>query len=177
MSSREPPTFADLLRLASEETVDSFSRALEVPVLITTASLIGRLKVGPAAKDTGLIELPGAQEEDPKRKHALLAKVFLVTKRLTEDPTRVSVGRTGENDLPLDDPSVSKRHAYIEIANGGYFVEDAGSRNGTYVNGSRLQPSSRQEIKDEDAVTFGRLAFQYFTPAVLYEALRFSTGK
>lgn len=52
-------------------------------------------------------------------------------------PTRV--GRGAENGMRLDgDEFVSSRHATIEPRDDGLWVEDAGSTNGTYVNGSRV---------------------------------------
>jgi hypothetical protein len=52
-------------------------------------------------------------------------------------PTRV--GRGAENGMRLDgDEFVSSRHATIEPRDDGLWVEDAGSTNGTFVNGSRV---------------------------------------
>ena len=53
--------------------------------------------------------------------------------------TRVSVGRTKENGLAIDDQSVSKVHASMVLnAAGSLVVADTGSTNGTFVNGSRI---------------------------------------
>jgi ABC transport system ATP-binding/permease protein len=48
------------------------------------------------------------------------------------------VGRTPDNDLPIDHPLVSRRHARIERAGALWSVTDLGSTNGTYVNGLRV---------------------------------------
>lgn len=48
----------------------------------------------------------------------------------------VSVGRSRDNDVVIPDHSVSRRHAFLKReANGGFMVVDAGSSNGTSVNG------------------------------------------
>ena len=50
----------------------------------------------------------------------------------------VSVGRTREADVQLDDTRVSRRHASVEPAPGALLVRDGGSRHGTFVNGDAV---------------------------------------
>lgn len=69
---------------------------------------------------------------------------------------RLSVGRTKENDLMIDDVSVSKYHASLLMnAEGKYFVADTGSTNGTFVNGQRISYGKAVRIRENDAVRFG----------------------
>jgi diguanylate cyclase (GGDEF)-like protein len=51
----------------------------------------------------------------------------------------IVVGRGTGVDLRIDDTSLSRQHCRIRLTNGSYFVEDLGSRNGTMVNGLRIQ--------------------------------------
>ncbi|HLH78057.1 MAG TPA: FHA domain-containing protein [Candidatus Binataceae bacterium] len=51
-------------------------------------------------------------------------------------PTRL--GRALDNDLVVADQSVSRHHATISWQNGGYYLQDLGSQNGTYVGGQRV---------------------------------------
>ncbi len=51
---------------------------------------------------------------------------------------RVVLGRSPEVDLTIDDPGLSRRHACIEVRGGNPFIEDLGSRNGTFLGGTRL---------------------------------------
>lgn len=60
----------------------------------------------------------------------------------------IVIGRTPENDLPIDHPLVSRRHARIERAGSQWSVTDLGSTNGTYVNGRRLTGSVGLAIGD-----------------------------
>ena len=64
------------------------------------------------------------------------------------------IGREhGSADLVLTDPGISRRHASIRAAGGRITVEDLGSSNGTYVNGSRV--SGRIELADGDEIRVG----------------------
>jgi phosphoserine phosphatase RsbU/P len=63
-----------------------------------------------------------------------------------------SVGRLPENDLTLDDPSVSRRHAEIQFEDGQFILTDLGSRHGTYVNSHKIE---RHTLEPRDEVRFG----------------------
>lgn len=52
----------------------------------------------------------------------------------------VAVGRGADNDLVLADPSVSRKHAQVDLR--AMRIDDLGSRNGTYLNGTRVQSAS-----------------------------------
>ncbi len=58
-------------------------------------------------------------------------------KRVREDA--LVVGRSSKSDLVLADPSLSRRHARIFQTAEGWFIEDLGSRNGSYVDGDRVR--------------------------------------
>lgn len=68
----------------------------------------------------------------------------------------VVVGRAVATDLPVYDPTVSRRHAELVHAQDKLLVRDLGSSNGTFVNGSRV---SEAPLADGDTVTFGKVAF------------------
>lgn len=69
---------------------------------------------------------------------------------------RLSVGRTKENDLWLDDPSVSKIHAALVLnSEKQLMVADTGSTNGTFINDQRIAYGRAFVIKDGDKLKFG----------------------
>jgi adenylate cyclase len=69
----------------------------------------------------------------------------------------VTVGRAVTSDVPVYDPTVSRRHAELTLTNGGIRIRDLGSSNGTFVNGSRVSDTT---VSDGDIVTFGKVAFK-----------------
>jgi hypothetical protein len=65
----------------------------------------------------------------------------------------LSIGRSGEADVRIDDRFASSIHARLYSRGASYYVEDMGSTNGTYLNGSRLHGES--ELHDLDEVKIG----------------------
>jgi hypothetical protein len=63
------------------------------------------------------------------------------------------VGRSRECDIFLVDPSVSRVHALLDVREGQLVVRDAGSTNGTFVNGERVQ---LRALQPGDCVAFGK---------------------
>ena len=55
----------------------------------------------------------------------------------------LTLGRAPGNSIQIDDRTVSRQHARIELASDGAFIEDAGSSHGTYLDGRRLEARSR----------------------------------
>jgi phosphoserine phosphatase RsbU/P len=73
-------------------------------------------------------------------------------KTLHLDHTPFSVGRKMDKDLVIADPRVSRDHALLISENGKFFVEDQGSKHGTFVNGERVD---RKQLEPHDRLEFG----------------------
>jgi hypothetical protein len=70
--------------------------------------------------------------------------------------SRVTVGRTANTGVALKHPSISKFHAYFRIERDGSCVLcDPGSKNGTTVNGVRLQKDGEVALKGGETIVFG----------------------
>ena len=70
------------------------------------------------------------------------------------------LGRGHDSAIPLAAPTVSRRHARLQIARGEAFLEDLGSRHGTFVRGQRLSGPQRLEDGDELSLGSVRLTFR-----------------
>jgi pilus assembly protein CpaF len=68
--------------------------------------------------------------------------------RLTFEKPEVVLGKHAECDIVLSNPKVSRRHAKVVTRNGGLYVEDLGSTNGTFLNGSRIDGEKRLAAGD-----------------------------
>ena len=65
----------------------------------------------------------------------------------------LSIGRSGDADVRIDDRFASGIHARLYSRGASYYVEDMGSTNGTYLNGARL--NGEAELSDLDEVKIG----------------------
>jgi pSer/pThr/pTyr-binding forkhead associated (FHA) protein len=71
----------------------------------------------------------------------------------------LTVGRSAAAGLRFAARNVSRTHARLVWSGGAAFVEDLGSRNGTYVNGARLE--ARRRLRDGDVVRVGDELLRY----------------
>lgn len=78
------------------------------------------------------------------------------------DKAEIYLGRDLANEIPIPEVEISRRHARVFMQNNLVFVEDLGSTNGTFVNGTRI--SSPKELHDGDQITLAEktvFAFSY----------------
>src|SRR5256712_4045373 len=69
----------------------------------------------------------------------------------------VVVGRAVTSDVPIYDPTISRKQAGPRLTDGGVEVKDVGSSNGTFLNGARVTEALAAE---NDVITFGKVAFR-----------------
>jgi len=72
---------------------------------------------------------------------------------ITENDSRIMVGRSEDSELCLKSEFVSRHHALIICSEDGLYIEDLNSFNGTLVNSEKI---SRQKLQVDDAVTIGK---------------------
>ena len=72
---------------------------------------------------------------------------------------RTTIGRSPDNDVFLDDVTVSRKHAVLVQDGGEFRIEDLGSLNGTFVNRRRIDAATRLESGDEVQIGKYRLSF------------------
>jgi hypothetical protein len=76
------------------------------------------------------------------------------------DSAALTIGRGGQNDVPLeDDEFASARHARFEPRRDGVWLQDRGSTNGTFVNGTRIDRPRR--LTAGDVVRVGETDLRY----------------
>jgi sigma-B regulation protein RsbU (phosphoserine phosphatase) len=74
----------------------------------------------------------------------------------------VSIGRAQSNDATIADPNCSSRHATIERTGAGFVIRDAGSKNGTFVNGRRID--CPVGLSPGDEITLGSTTMTFDRP-------------
>jgi serine phosphatase RsbU (regulator of sigma subunit)/pSer/pThr/pTyr-binding forkhead associated (FHA) protein len=73
--------------------------------------------------------------------------------RFPLDKERVTIGRSRESDILLPDQWLSRHHAEIRRQGDGFFLLDMGSKNGTLLNGERVEELRR--LRQGDVITIG----------------------
>lgn len=92
-------------------------------------------------------------------------------KLVTADGTREFALKPGANvvgrenaDVLLAHNTVSRKHAVVTVEENGVFVEDCGSTNGTSVDGHKIEPGERVQVKNGTEVVFGNSALKFDFP-------------
>lgn len=79
-------------------------------------------------------------------------EIFFLSKPIT------TIGRIESNDIVIPDPSISRHHAQIKLANGEFFLSDLASTNGTFLNGKRITKAS---LKDGAQIAMGKIVLKF----------------
>jgi DNA-binding winged helix-turn-helix (wHTH) protein len=100
----------------------------------------------------------------PARGPAVSARLVLGTRDIALPPGEHMLGRTEEAMVWIDSVSVSRCHARISVTDAGVSLEDLGSKNGTFVNGTRVCRPHRLEDGDQLRLGSVRMVFRAFAP-------------
>lgn len=74
------------------------------------------------------------------------------------------IGRSSQSDIYLNDcKRVSRRHARILYRDGGFYINDLGSTNGTMLNGKRLARKKVYQLNNNDIIQIGSIVFRFET--------------
>lgn len=83
----------------------------------------------------------------------------ILEKFLTEKK-RITIGRTPDNDIVLENKAISRRHAIIEFGDNAAVIMDNESLNGTFVNARKV---NEEILKDNDIITIGKYNLVFHT--------------
>lgn len=115
------------------------------------------------SKSTIRIEPQSVDRIQPGKKRAFV--VVLSGDRMGEmfplkEADRTTIGRGLQTDVRINDEGISRTHAMVEGEGGKYFLSDAGSTNGTYANGKRVE---RYALQEGDKIQIGASSVLKFT--------------
>lgn len=159
----------ELLRDVWDLSPEAFEKQHGSAFLLMSAAEL-KQPTGPRA--TQVQGLPGA--EAPSEHTAHLSLIVYPVKRTERSVFPfVTVGRTQNNDVVLPEVTVSRFHAFFKRNEQGVFtLQDAGSTNGTAVNGAEVPAQgagSAVTVKSGDNVRFGSLELTFLSVAALRE--------
>ncbi len=144
---------ADARILTAEDFEDRHGSAF---LLLTAAEL--SIPTGPATTQVWL-EL---DSEEPGESTAGLRLVVFPVRRTGRSVGHlITIGRASNNDVAIPDLSISRFHAFLKRGEaGGWQLQDAGSTNGTSVNGTpvpRQGHGAALDVKPGDNVRLGQI--------------------
>jgi hypothetical protein len=171
--------FSQLVEAASTLDRRAFIARFPNPMLLALSSIelddgtptihMGVLTVPkrPPSQRTGTTTYTTADPSKPHDPQELdPVVVFLASARESRE---VHVGRGDQNDVVLEDETVSRDHATFALRNEWWTVLDRGSKNGTIVNGETLAPGQAVPLGDGARVRFGKVCTYIFhTPVAFY---------
>lgn len=154
-------TLVDHYVLAMGQPRDLFVDRSPFPFLVGTAQLVH--------SEASTAEFPpplNVPDEKPKL-------VALAVRSGGGRNDHISVGRTVDNDIPLQHMRISRHHAHFAQVDIHWTLFDDGSRNGTWVEETRLPPKGAgHPLSLGQAVRFAELEFTFLDAGRCWELLR-----
>jgi hypothetical protein len=146
--------------------VDIFTTGISVDP--TFGEFEEQLREEDEAKQALKLELPKRSPFEKVPETRMIARITM-RNQISEVPLslkpggkRLSIGRVSDNELPLNDTSVSKIHAALTLnLQGTLLIADTGSTNGTYINGRRIAYGEARQIEEGDVVGFGDVEVRF----------------
>lgn len=89
-----------------------------------------------------------------------------MVEELPIDKDTMTIGRKSDNDIHLDNLAISGHHAKILTILNDSFIEDTGSTNGTYLNGSLIK---KHALSHNDIIRVGKHEIKFINPAASTE--------
>jgi len=152
---------------SAEPPAASIVPSVDVPVVVPPV-VVPPVITPPTIATPSIPPLPslGGTPSTPAPAAAPMLKATLAMadgSRIALRPGVVSVGRSAESTIPLNDTNVSRRHAELRLRGEGadavWVLVDLGSTNGTLINGVKV--NGEQVLRKNDAIVFGATKARY----------------
>jgi pSer/pThr/pTyr-binding forkhead associated (FHA) protein len=173
--ARDPTPSQDWRALATQLSRKEFVETFPVPFLF---EISGRMRHAHVAEtpdeDTQVSGKVKVDTVDGRAPVIPSQESFVMPLRkvATAVPSAITFGRGSANDVIIPDSFVSKVHAFLRRGSKGWELSDAGSRNGVWIGGKRLDSKGTpMPISSGDVLTFGRVVFFFLDAAALWDRM------
>lgn len=156
---------------ASELSKERFLALFGAPVFVPTEIFSGSIKrQHTKARNATMMHFDRTGIVNPLRTNRAMTLGSKAPKSIRHG---LMIGRDSGCAVVIADYTISKRHA---LWTPGKFprpatLEDQGSSNGTWINGTRLEKGSPQPLESRDTVRFGRMVLTYLSGVDFYQEL------
>ncbi len=137
----EPPTVSSGLQTGSAEDGAGLLALVPLALLLGFGALLWQRRIVSIA-----VRAPAAQLLDVGGHLGESGAAIPLARGVTR------IGRDPHNTLVIEDDTISSEHAIIGLANGGYYLEDRRSANGTRLDDKLLEPGQRIQLKGGDHI-------------------------
>jgi hypothetical protein len=165
-------TFAELVNYLAENGDAAFRGEFQFGVIVLMSDLTpaepGLFATRHASDHELLARQRAALKATPNR-----GLVFPIRKRADGVfVDKIGIGRTRNVDITIPSVQISKYHAFFSVdeRGAGYALTDVGSKNGTLVDGGRLEPRAPHPLRSGSVVAFGGVEFTFYDTDGLYRA-------
>lgn len=87
-------------------------------------------------------------------------------------PGQVTVGRAPTCDIEINDATLSQLHLLFMETTGRWTVRDAGSKNGTWLDGAQLRAGDPRSLADGTRIQAGQVCLTFYEPKGIFSRLR-----
>lgn len=132
--------------------------------------LVLSMRRGEAHENSGSVTTDSTFRGVRSREELSRFGLVLIAKRPQNTllPLMMTLGRSEKTDIALNSPTISKLHAFFYEVCGTWFVVDAGSSNGTFVEGLKLQAREPHQLISGQSMDFGYdVSCKFFLPEEL----------
>jgi len=81
-----------------------------------------------------------------------------VVEKIVTEKDHLSIGRTSDNDIVLDNRGISRKHARVELTGDSAILTDNDSLNGTFLNNRKV---TVEKLRDNDVITIGKFDLEF----------------
>jgi pSer/pThr/pTyr-binding forkhead associated (FHA) protein len=162
-------TLPNLLDSMFQVDKDAFIEKWPGIFILAVGILSGELRKTDKSNATSTLTIGTQLKHDLTQEHPLAGYAFFL--QSDDSSTSVTLGRSFKCNITVPDNSVSENHCRIFITEDGVAVMDLDSKNGTFINMTKIPPGQSELLADEDILTLGRYSFQVMVAGTLYSAL------
>jgi hypothetical protein len=166
------------LQNPNDNLIPDLSAENTMPVIPKESHFKYRTSAGKSEHQESLWKMPLIGQEELRVRHSLsegpryIAPLKKHIRSGRSLPDRITVGRAQNQDLVIDHSSVSKIQAWFEIdKTGDFYLSDAGSTNGTYVNSRPIVPRQRAQLRAGDNIRFANIEAIFCCPETIWRVL------
>lgn len=108
-------------------------------------------------------EVQGVHEQinDEFSGNAYLVNIFDGSKFIVNSEGNFNIGRDADSDLIIGEKIISRKHAVICNEGDKFFLIDLNSKNGTYINGKRIDANRRHVLDNLDIIEFSKIKYRF----------------